>query len=58
MGDGSDFGILLCAEKNTAVVRYSLAGSSAPIAVSRYDLLPPDARDPLPSEAEIARALT
>lgn len=31
-------GILLVAEKNETVVRYSLAGTSQPVAVSRYEL--------------------
>ncbi len=50
-------GLLLCTDKNDAVVRYSLAGSQSPVGISRYDLLPPDVREALPTEAEITRAL-
>jgi predicted nuclease of restriction endonuclease-like (RecB) superfamily len=50
-------GLLLCADKNDAVVRYALAGSQSPVAISSYDLLPADAREALPTEAEITRAL-
>ncbi len=50
-------GILLVTGKNDAVVRYSLAGAGAPIAVSSYDLLPPEVQGSLPSEGDITRAL-
>lgn len=50
-------GILLCSDKNASVVRYALAGSKAPIAVSSYDLLPPAEKAALPSEDELTRAL-
>ncbi|MDQ2698931.1 MAG: DUF1016 domain-containing protein, partial [Actinomycetota bacterium] len=50
-------GLLLCTDKNDAVVRYALAGSQSPVAISSYDLLPPGAREALPTEAEITRAL-
>ena len=33
-------GMLLVADKNESVVRYALAGTTQPIAVSRYDLSP------------------
>ncbi|MDF3313951.1 DUF1016 domain-containing protein, partial [Rhodococcus sp. T2V] len=32
--------MLLVADKNESVVRYALAGTTQPIAVSRYDLSP------------------
>jgi predicted nuclease of restriction endonuclease-like (RecB) superfamily len=50
-------GLLLVTEKNDAVVRYSLAGHQAPVAVSSYDLLPAAERAALPSEEVLARAL-
>lgn len=50
-------GILLVTGKNDAVVRYSLGGAGAPVAVSSYDLLPPEIQASLPSEGDITRAL-
>lgn len=50
-------GLLLVADKNDAVVRYSLAGQQTPIGVVSYDLLPPAVRAALPSEADLAAAL-
>ena len=50
-------GLLLCTDKNDRVVRYALAGSSQPVAVASYDLLPPAEQAALPSEQEIADAL-
>lgn len=50
-------GILLCSDKNASVVRYALASSQAPIAVSSYDLLPAAAKAALPSEDELTRAV-
>ncbi len=50
-------GLLLVADKNDAVVRYSLAGQQAPIGVASYDLLPPAVRAALPSEADLVSAL-
>ena len=46
-------GILLCAGWNERVVRYSLAGATAPLAVARYtyDALPPPLRDLAPTPA-------
>jgi len=46
-------GILLCTGKNGATVRYSLASSSAPVAVADYAGLPRDAREALPSADEL-----
>lgn len=51
-------GLLLVADKNDAVVRYSLAGQQHPIGVASYDLLPPAVRAALPSESDLAAALT
>jgi len=52
-------GILICAGRNERVVRYSLAGSTAPLAVAgyTYDALPAAARDAVPTDAELATAL-
>ncbi|WP_182048032.1 YhcG family protein [Curtobacterium sp. ME26] len=50
-------GLLLVADKNDAVVRYSLAGQHTPIGVASYDLLPPAVQAALPSEADLANAL-
>ncbi len=48
-------GILLVAGKNDTVVRYALASTTSPVAVSRYQLNEADQRA-LPDEAAIARA--
>ena len=50
-------GLLLVADKNDAVVRYSLAGQQTPIGVASYDLLPPSVQAALPTEAELSQAL-
>lgn len=50
-------GILLVAGTNEAVVRYALASTSQPVAVSRYELTE-DARAALPEEARIVEAFT
>lgn len=51
-------GILLCAGRNDSVVRYSLAGTSQPLAVAdyTYDTLPPTERLVVPSEVELTEA--
>lgn len=50
-------GLLLVADKNDAVVRYSLAGQQQPVGVASYDLLPPSVQAALPTEAELTQAL-
>lgn len=52
-------GILLCAGRNDNVVRYSLAGTTAPLAVAdyTYETLPSQVRDLVPTDDEIAAAL-
>ena len=52
-------GILLCAGRNERVVRYSLAGAAAPLAVAgyTYDALPPALRDLIPTDDELTDAL-
>lgn len=47
-------GILLVADKNETVVRYSLAGSTQPVAVSRYELSPAE-QATLPTEEALTR---
>lgn len=47
-------GVLLVARKNDAVVRYALASTSQPVAVSRYELSE-DARAALPDEDALTR---
>ena len=49
-------GMLLVADKNDSVVRYALAGTTQPIAVSRYELAA-SVRAALPTEDVIARAV-
>jgi predicted nuclease of restriction endonuclease-like (RecB) superfamily len=51
-------GILLCTGRNDSVVRYCLAGSTAPLAVAdyTYDALPPAARAAIPTETELTDA--
>ncbi len=52
-------GILLCKSRNDTLVRYALAGASAPLAVAdyTYDALPSDERAVLPAADELAAAL-
>ncbi len=46
----------LSTDKNDSVVRYALAGTTQPIAISRYELSP-SVQAALPSEDAIARAI-
>ncbi|OAK56241.1 PDDEXK nuclease domain-containing protein [Rhodococcoides kyotonense] len=52
-------GILLCADRNDSVVRYSLAGATAPLAVAgyTYDTLPENVRELVPTDGELTTAL-
>lgn len=52
-------GILLCAGCNDNVVRYSLAGTTAPLAVAdyTYETLPSQVRALVPADDEIAAAV-
>ena len=52
-------GILLCAGRNDNVVRYSLAGTTAPLAVAdyTYDTLPAPVRELVPTDDELASAV-
>lgn len=50
-------GILLCASRNDAVVRYALARSTAPMAVANYTTQPDPDRLGLPRPAELAAIL-
>jgi hypothetical protein len=47
-------GMLLVAEKNETVVRYALAGTAQPVAVSRYDFSAADAAA-LPAEDTLTK---
>jgi len=52
-------GILICAGGSDNVVRYSLAGATAPLAVASftYDALPQPLRELLPTDTELVTAL-
>jgi predicted nuclease of restriction endonuclease-like (RecB) superfamily len=52
-------GILLCKSRNDTLVRYALAGSPAPLALTdyTYDTLPPQERGGRPTAAELTAAL-
>ncbi|RBY83556.1 DUF1016 domain-containing protein [Geodermatophilus sp. TF02-6] len=52
-------GLLLCADRNERVVRYSLGNTAQPMAVSTYtyDTLPPAEQQALPAADEVAAAL-
>lgn len=49
-GDNATIGLILCADKNEAVVRYTLGGTNAQIFASRYKLH-------LPTEQELAEEI-
>lgn len=53
-------GLLMCASRNDSVVRYSLAGSTSPMAVAgfTYDTLPPAVRTLLPTDEELDAAVS
>ena len=53
----STVGMLLVTDKNDSVVRYALAGTTQPIAVTRYELSD-SVQAALPSEDAIARAMS
>ncbi len=46
-------GIVVCASKNSSVVRYSLTGISSPMAVSTYNTLPQEVQAALPDAEEL-----
>jgi len=50
--------MLLCTDKNDHVVRYALATSNQPIAISSYDILDAKEQAALPSGEDKDRALT
>ncbi len=45
-------------DANRTVVQYALHGTTSPMAVSRYDLLPPEEQRALPSAAALTEAVT
>ena len=49
-------GILLCAEGNATTVQYALTGSSQPMAIATYDLLPAEEQAALPSASALVAA--
>ncbi len=53
-------GILMCTSRNDSVVRYSLAGATAPLAVAgyTYDTLPDSIRQLVPSDEQLSTAVT
>jgi len=53
-------GILLCAGRNDSVVRYALAGTTAPVAVAdyTYDSLPNAVRQAVPTAEQLSTAVT
>ncbi len=50
--DDPTLGILICADRNEAVVRYSVKGMTSPIAIARYEL-PRETLDALPTEERL-----
>ena len=58
--DNPSIGIILCAEKNSLEVEYSLRTKLNPIGVAEYRLyrmLPDELKEKLPTEHELSRAL-
>jgi predicted nuclease of restriction endonuclease-like (RecB) superfamily len=58
--ENPSIGIILCKEKNRAIVEYALRESNKPIGVARYRIvskLPKELRGQLPSPEQIARLL-
>lgn len=58
--DAATIGVLLVADRDETVVQYALQSSTAPVAVSRYEL-PDEVRQLLPAEEqlrEVGRQLT
>lgn len=52
--DAATVGILLVADRDTTVVQYALQSSTAPVAVSRYEL-PEEVRELLPADDQLRR---
>ena len=58
--ENPSIGIILCKEKNRAIVEYALRESNKPIGIARYRIvskLPRELRGQLPSPEQIARLL-
>lgn len=51
-------GVLLCTGRDEQVVRYALAGASAPLAVATYETLTPEQRRGLPDLEQLTAALS
>ena len=58
-GHRDTIGILVCADRNEAVVHYALASSTAPMAVSTYtyDQLPAQEQQALPSDTDLSSVI-
>lgn len=54
--DGATLGVLLVAGRDETVVQYALQSSTAPLAVSRYDL-PEEVRHMLPADDQLRRVV-
>lgn len=52
--DAATIGVLLVADRDETVVQYALQSSTAPVAVSRYQL-PEEVRAPLPADEQLRR---
>lgn len=58
-GHRETIGILVCADRNAAVVHYALASATAPMAVSTYtyDQLPAQEQQALPSDTDLSSVI-
>ena len=52
-GDNQTIGLLLCQDKKKIKVEYALKGSTTPIGVASYEILPKEIAEVLPSEEDI-----
>lgn len=52
-GDNKTIGLLLCQDKKKIKVEYALEGTTTPIGIASYEILPKEIADALPTEKEI-----
>ena len=52
-GDNQTIGLLLCQDKRKIKVEYALEGTTKPIGVASYEILPKEIANALPTEEEI-----
>jgi xanthosine utilization system XapX-like protein len=52
---GGWLGILIGSKRNKAACQIALQANNRPLAVSTYNHFPPDVRELMPSEADLAR---